>query len=66
LTVSEGDERLLALDQALARFAAVEPQKAELLKLRTFGGLSLDEAAKALEIAPSTADRWWACSPSSE
>lgn len=56
----EGDERLIALDEALDRFAAVEPQKAELLKLRTFGGLSLDEAAKALEIAPSTADRWWA------
>jgi RNA polymerase sigma factor (TIGR02999 family) len=60
LAVSDGDERLIALDEALDRFAAVEPQKAELLKLRTFGGLSLDEAAKALEIAPSTADRWWA------
>jgi RNA polymerase sigma factor (TIGR02999 family) len=60
LAVSAGDERLIALDEALDRFAAVEPQKAELLKLRTFGGLSLDEAATALQIAPSTADRWWA------
>jgi RNA polymerase sigma factor (TIGR02999 family) len=56
----ERDEWLIALDEALDRFAAVEPQKADLLKLRTFGGLSLDEAAKALEITPSTADRWWA------
>ncbi len=60
LAAPERDERLIALDAALDRFAAVEPQKAELLKLRTFGGLSLDEAAKVLEIAPSTADRWWA------
>jgi len=60
LAGSEGDERLIALDEALDRFAAVEPQKAELLKLHKFGGLSLDETAKALEIAPSTADRWWA------
>ena len=60
LAVSERDERLIALDEALDQFAAVEPQKAELLKLRTFGGLSLEQAAKALEIAPSTADCWWA------
>lgn len=60
LAAPKGDERLIALDEALDRFAAIEPQKAELLKLRTFGGLSLDEAAKALQIAPSTADRWWA------
>jgi RNA polymerase sigma factor (TIGR02999 family) len=60
LAAPEQDERLLALDAALDRFAALEPQKAELLKLRSFGGLSLDEAAAALGIAPSTADRWWA------
>jgi RNA polymerase sigma factor (TIGR02999 family) len=56
----ERDERLIALDEALDRFAAVEPQKTELLKLRAFGGLTLNEAANVLEIAPSTADRWWA------
>jgi RNA polymerase sigma factor (TIGR02999 family) len=60
LAAPESDERLIALDEALERFAAIEPQKAELLKLRVFGGLTLDEAAKVLEIAPSTADRWWA------
>jgi RNA polymerase sigma factor (TIGR02999 family) len=56
----ENDERLLALDAALDRFAAIEPLKAELLKLRSFGGLSLDEAAAMLGVSPSTADRWWA------
>jgi RNA polymerase sigma factor (TIGR02999 family) len=56
----EKDERLLALDEALERLAAVEPQKAELVKLRSFAGLSLDAAADLLGISPSTADRWWA------
>jgi RNA polymerase sigma factor (TIGR02999 family) len=56
----ESDERLLALDEALQRLAAVEPQKAELVKLRSFAGLSLDAAADLLGISPSTADRWWA------
>jgi RNA polymerase sigma factor (TIGR02999 family) len=60
LAAPENDERLLALDAALDRFAALEPLKAELLKLRSFGGLSLDDAAAALGISPSTADRWWA------
>jgi RNA polymerase sigma factor (TIGR02999 family) len=54
------DERLLAMDEALERFAAIEPAKAELLKLHAFGGLSLAEAAEVLGISPTTADRWWA------
>jgi RNA polymerase sigma factor (TIGR02999 family) len=60
LAAPEQDERLLALDEALERLAAVEPQKAELVKLRSFAGLSLDAAADLLGISPSTADRWWA------
>src|SRR5262245_1758395 len=60
LVAADNDERLLALDDALDRFAGIEPQKAELLKLRSFAGLSLDEAAAVLGISPSTADRWWA------
>jgi RNA polymerase sigma factor (TIGR02999 family) len=60
LAAPQNDERLLALDAALDRFAAIEPLKAELLKLRSFGGLGLDEAAAVLGISPSTADRWWA------
>jgi RNA polymerase sigma factor (TIGR02999 family) len=60
LAAPENDERLLALDAALDRFATIEPLKAELLKLRSFGGLSLHEAAATLGISPSTANRWWA------
>lgn len=53
-------DRLLALDQALTAFVAVEPQIAELVKLRYFGGLTLKDAAAALGIAPRTADAHWA------
>jgi RNA polymerase sigma factor (sigma-70 family) len=59
IAVPERDERLLALDDALARFAVLEPEKAELVKLRSFAGLSLDQAAEVLGISASTADRWW-------
>ncbi len=60
LTGPENDTRLLALNEALDRFAQVEPAKAQLVKLRWFGGLSLDAAGELLDISPSTADRWWA------
>jgi RNA polymerase sigma factor (TIGR02999 family) len=54
------DERLLALDEALGRLEAVDPVKAELVKLRFFAGLTMDQAAAALGISPSAADRAWA------
>jgi len=53
------DDRLLALDDALNRFAALEPQQAELVKLRYFVGLKIEEAADVLGISESTAKRWW-------
>lgn len=56
----ERDEDLLALDEALQKFSLVEPLKAELVKLRYFGGLTADEAAQTLEISSTTADRYWA------
>lgn len=56
----DSDGRLLAVDEALARFAAVEPERAELVKLRYFVGLTLEEAAQVLDISESTAKRWWA------
>jgi RNA polymerase sigma factor (TIGR02999 family) len=56
----EPDEDLLALDEALARLAARDPVKAELVKLRHFAGLTVDQAAAALGISPATADRYWA------
>jgi RNA polymerase sigma factor (TIGR02999 family) len=51
---------LLALDEALTAFAREEPAKAELVKLRYFAGLTLEEAAACLGISPATAKRHWA------
>jgi RNA polymerase sigma factor (TIGR02999 family) len=51
---------LLALDESLNKLAAEDPQKAELVKLRYFAGLTLAQAAAALGISHNTADRWWA------
>ena len=59
LCESEGEENLLALDDALTRLARQEPRKAELVKLRYFAGLSLEEAAACLGISRATADRYW-------
>jgi RNA polymerase sigma factor (TIGR02999 family) len=58
--IAETPEGLLALDEVLTRFAAEEPAKAELVKLRFFAGLSTPEAASALNISVATAERWWA------
>jgi RNA polymerase sigma factor (TIGR02999 family) len=54
------DDRLLALNEALDRFAALEPRQAELVKLRYFVGLKIEEAADVLGISEATAKRWWA------
>ncbi len=54
------DEELLALNEALDRFAERHPEKADLVKLRYFAGLTADQAATALGLSPSTADRYWA------
>jgi RNA polymerase sigma factor (sigma-70 family) len=47
------------LDEALTKLAAEEPAKAELVKLRYFAGLSVEEAADALGISRTTASRYW-------
>lgn len=54
------DDELLALDEALARLAEREPEKAELVKLRYFVGLTLAEAAEVLGFSEPTAKRHWA------
>ena len=57
--VADLPDNLLELDEALNRFAAEEPAKAELVKLRFFAGLTMPEAAKALDISLATAERHW-------
>jgi RNA polymerase sigma factor (TIGR02999 family) len=52
-------DELLALDDALTRFATQEPAKAGLVKLRFFARMSNPEAAAALGISVATAERWW-------
>jgi RNA polymerase sigma factor (TIGR02999 family) len=54
------DEQILAVHEALEKFSAEEPLKAELVKLRYFAGLSVEEAAGTLGISEPTAKRWWA------
>jgi len=53
------DDKLLTLNDALDRFAKLEPLQAELVKLRYFVGLKIPEAAEILGISEATAKRWW-------
>jgi RNA polymerase sigma factor (TIGR02999 family) len=50
---------VLDLDEALQRFAEFDPDKARLVELRYFGGLSIEEAAEVLEVSPATVKRQW-------
>jgi RNA polymerase sigma factor (TIGR02999 family) len=54
------DDTLLCVNEALEKFAEETPDKAELVKLRYFAGLSIPEAAHALGISDATAKRHWA------
>jgi RNA polymerase sigma factor (TIGR02999 family) len=59
LVAPQQDAELLALHEALERFAAHDRLKAQLVELRSFGGLTLAEAASHLGISLSTAERAW-------
>lgn len=52
-------EDIIALDEALTELAEIDKNKAEIVKLRYFAGLTLEQAAQALDISPSTAQRYW-------
>lgn len=54
------DSEMLAVNDALERLAQTDPPKAELVKLRYFGGLTIPEAAQAMGISITTANRYWA------
>jgi RNA polymerase sigma factor (TIGR02999 family) len=60
LAAPERAEDLLALDEALDELARIEPEVAELVKLRYFAGLTIPQAAEMLGVASRTADAWWA------
>lgn len=60
LTVNDPPDQLVALDEALTRLAKEHPEKARLVNLRYFGGLNHADAAQAIGVSVSTADRHWA------
>jgi RNA polymerase sigma factor (TIGR02999 family) len=60
LAAAADSDEVLAVDEVLAGLAAVDAQAAELVKLRYFAGLSIPEAAEALNLSPRSADRLWA------
>lgn len=57
--LTQDDDRLLALSDAVERLAVEHPQMAELVKLRCFAGLEITQAALMLGISRATANRWW-------
>jgi RNA polymerase sigma factor (TIGR02999 family) len=60
LATDMNDEQLLAMHEALDHLAAHDAMKAELVKLRFFAGLTMEEAAKVLQLSTPTAKRYWA------
>jgi RNA polymerase sigma factor (TIGR02999 family) len=60
LAAPEVTENILAVDEALTSLAATDAQAAELVKLRYFAGLSIPEAARALNISTRSTNRLWA------
>ncbi len=59
IAIDDGDVDLLALNEALDRLAEESPERAELVKLRFFAGLTVAGAAQVLGISLATAERYW-------
>ncbi|KPL08295.1 RNA polymerase subunit sigma [bacterium SM23_57] len=59
MAVESPAEDVVALDEALVKLANEDPAKAELVKLRYFAGLTLEQAAEMLDISHATAERYW-------
>ena len=55
-----GDVDVLALDEALTRLAEFDPEQAQIVELRYFGGLTVEETAEAVGVSPATVKRQWA------
>ena len=60
LGAEQEDLDVLALEEALQRFESEHPERTQVVLLRFFGGLSVDETAACLGVAPATVDRRWA------
>jgi RNA polymerase sigma factor (TIGR02999 family) len=56
----EQSEEMLAVDEALARLAELDAQQARIVEMRYFGGMTVEETAEALSMAPRTVKREWA------
>jgi RNA polymerase sigma factor (TIGR02999 family) len=56
---SRPDVNLIALDEALSRLEAIDPQKSRIIELRYFGGLAIEETAEVIGISPATVKRDW-------
>jgi len=58
--VEDADVDILALDQALNRLAALDAQQSQIIELRYFGGLSIEDTSQFLGVSPATVKRDWA------
>lgn len=56
---NDGNESLIALDEALQKLAAIDAEQSKIVELRYFGGLTIEETAEVLKTSPSTVQREW-------
>jgi RNA polymerase sigma-70 factor, ECF subfamily len=56
----DSDEDIAAIDEALTRLAAIDNRQVQIVQMRYFGGLTIEETAQALEISDATVKREWA------
>jgi RNA polymerase sigma factor (TIGR02999 family) len=59
LAIEPPTDDIIALDEALTELAETDPNKAEVVKLRYFAGLTLEQTAEVLNVSPATAKRYW-------
>lgn len=60
--LSEGRQLdIIALDEALTELTTINPQRARLVELRFFGGLTIEETAAVLDVSPASVKRAWRC-----
>jgi RNA polymerase sigma factor (TIGR02999 family) len=59
VAAADRDPELLELDDALTELAKIDPRKAQIVEMRFFAGLSVEETAEALRVSPQTVLRDW-------